>query len=305
MEGSLKKRKPKSNSAGKRVCSICKTTKFRSTDDGLVCRYGHKVMGVQVEASEEFGYFGGRERKRVRTEVDSFVRIPRAKRKSDQMRVIQFSLQVISRCLVEDLQFPEELEPVVRELWLLFLGHSNQELYEGYIFEANEKSSNELAVRKQETLTQLEMEERDLTPSSDSEAEVDSENDVVTVSEVEKKDKTKYKWPSLAYGDVLVFIYLACTYLKYPILLNDLIRWSRDGSIPYLDIQARLPTSVLSLDRHFSFSMSSTPVCSSLSGRAYKYYVAFTNNCSVNFPSPNIPLYLDRFCSQFYLPGTR
>src|SRR6478735_3567293 len=122
----------------KQVCPVCKTTKFRrSTDSGLVCKYGHKLLGIQKEEGEEFT-FSGRTRKKVKTVKDNFT-LTASQQKSFEMQMIQYISQVMGRTFTQDLGFSVEVEATLRELWLLYITNSRFELSEAYMFEANEK----------------------------------------------------------------------------------------------------------------------------------------------------------------------
>lgn len=286
------KRKPK------RTCPICKTSKFRATEDGLVCRYGHKVLDVQLEMQEEPGRLGGFKRRNAKKERIE-LKVPQAKKQSDLMTIIQFALQAFSKCMVEDLGFPSELEAVVRELWLLYLSGSKRELYESYLFEANEKQLREMKVKKEEIKIKLEKDEEAL------EALLASEDDQEEETPLKGRIsfQSHYEWPSVEFGASIVFLYLACTYLRLPILLDDLIRWCKTDRIPYFSIQKRIPLKVFSFGQDKSYSLSFIPTKGVLDETARILYNAFKHRTKLIFPPFNISLCIERFCNQFYLPG--
>jgi hypothetical protein len=39
----------------------------------------------------------------------------------------------------------------------------------------------------------------------------------------------------------LVFIFFACSWLRLPVLLGDILDWAKDGSIPYLSAPSHIP----------------------------------------------------------------
>lgn len=308
-----------SNKKVKRVCPTCKTTKFRQTSDsGLVCKYGHKMLGIQAEQAEDDGFAGGRgTRRRVIPKItDTMQGSNPIQQKSDFLLVIQYTLQVISRCMVQELNFPPELETTIRELWLLYLSDSKKEIAEAYMFEAHEKEAVDKikgsdSQMKREIYEKLEQEEMGLdefSSSDESSSEEEEDEDGFrqrksSSNKIQQVGTSRIKWPPLRYSNVLVFIYLACIYLNYPILPNDLVRWSRIGQIPFLNMQERIPEQLLgSLSMFLSNSMTHTPSTDQVAREAYQLARCFSTNCKLEFPEYNIPLYLDRFCAQFFLP---
>lgn len=311
-------------SKAKRVCPTCKTTKFRkSADSGLVCKYGHKVLGIQLETTEDDGFAGGRGlRRKTVSKVKESKQLSPAQQKSEFMLITQYALQVFSRCMVQDLNFPPELEPTVRELWLLYLSDAKKEISEAYMFEAFEKEAEDkIKSKKDEFDLKLEQEELALDDttddsSSDDDDYVEEEDEgrankvpIKKSNKAQRDPKTqrykseRNKWAPLNYIHTLCFIYLACVYLQYPILPNDLIRWCKTSQIPYLSIQQRIPEEKLSmLSLHLTNTMTYVPSVEKIVVHSYKLARCYLVNCKLQFPNFNIPLYLDRFCSQFFLP---
>ncbi|CEP09491.1 hypothetical protein [Parasitella parasitica] len=282
----------------KRVCPTCKTRKFKkSSDGGLVCKYGHKLLGVQIEQQEDdFGDARGRQRKRIRTLENDIETASPHKQRSDFLLLFQYTLQVLTRCMVQKLNFPPEIEPVVRELWILYLADSKQEIADAYVFEANEKEA-----QKQK----LEKEDMDLENVEDYSSSDDSDEDGEGQEAGEarqRKGTFRARWPTLSYQQSLVFIYLGCIYLNYPVLPNDLIRWSTTGQIPYLNMQRKIPVDILgSFALRVTNPMGTAPSIAHLQRNIPDFIDGFTKNCNVVFPDLNIPLYLDRLCCQFFL----
>lgn len=312
-------------SKAKRICPTCKTTKFRkSTDSGLVCKYGHKVLGIQLETTEDDGFAGGRGlRRKTVSKVKESKQLSPAQQKSEFMLITQYALQVFSRCMVQDLNFPPELEPTVRELWLLYLSDAKKEISEAYMFEAFEKEAQDKTkLKKDEFDLKLEQEELALDDTSDNSSSSDNDDEeeeedqrrsdkvVIKKSNKARRDpKTqrytseRNKWIPLEYTHTLCFIYLACVYLQYPILPNDLIRWCKTSQIPYLSIQQSIPEEKLGLlSLHLTNTMTYVPTVDIIVVHSYKLARCFLVNCNLQFPDFNIPLYLDRFCAQFFLP---
>lgn len=294
----------------KRECPTCRTTKFKkSSDGGLVCKYGHKLLGIQVEQQEgDFEGFGGRERKRVKTLRDNMQRSNPVKERSDFLLICQYTLQVLTRCMVQELDFPPEIEPVARELWLLYLADSKQEIMEAYIFEANAKEAQDGQYRpKLDMLERMQKEENELDNPEDSSSSSEDDEESHGHDQARPTERrpgvNRVKWPKLAYQHTLVFVYIACVYLNYPVVFNDLVRWSVTGQIPYLKMQEKIPMETLaSLHLNITNPMIRAPSALFLNKYSYRYLKGFEVNCNIVFPELNIPLYLDRFCCQFFLP---
>ncbi|KAI8091357.1 uncharacterized protein B0P05DRAFT_527120 [Gilbertella persicaria] len=273
----------------KRVCPICHTTKFKSSSDsGLVCKYGHKLLGIQKEQQEDDTIMGGlgRRRKKIKTEVQES-RVSPAKQASDFMRIIQFGLQVMSRSMVQDLGFPAELEAVVQ-------------IVEAYLFEANikEKKDGESTI-KQDTM-KLELEELEALAAKSGSSDDDHDDDD---DDSPAQGSSRLKWPPLDFSHTLVFLYLGCIYLNLSVLPYDFIRWAKEGQIPYLKMQERIPSQTMaSLSLFLSNSMTMVPGLATLVRRSYEFTRCFLFNCNQSFPPLNVPLYIDRFCHQFFLP---
>ncbi|KAI9486835.1 MAG: hypothetical protein EXX96DRAFT_517147 [Benjaminiella poitrasii] len=303
----------------KRVCPICKTKKFRKTSDsGLVCKYGHQVLGVQDEQQDDNPQVLSSKRTKIKTVNESINNNTRSpvQQQSNFLRIVQYSLQVISRCMVQDLHFPPQLEYIVRELWILYLSSSRKEIEEAYMFEANGKEANEDSdIRKFKNSQTLDQEEKELDEIADDDEEEENSdqdnNQDDDDDDIKYKLKNRYmskkslrivKWPKLKYSMIISILYLACLQLNYPILPNDLLRWIKTGQIPYLDIQKFIPKDILStLSLTISNMMTKTPSYTTIIAQTYKIRRCYIKYCKLTFPPLNAPLYLSRFCSQFFL----
>ncbi|KAG1056139.1 hypothetical protein G6F43_001957 [Rhizopus delemar] len=287
----------------KQVCPVCKTTKFRrSTDSGLVCKYGHKLLGIQKEEGEEFT-FSGRARKKVKTVREKFT-LTASQQKSYEMQMIQYILQVMGRTFTQDLGFSVEVEATLRELWLLYITNSRFELSEAYMFEANEKRQDK-EPKKAEDVSGLEaagllndLETMGLFCDSDDEQMEDDDHNMNG-----EADYGGRKWPSMGAQDALAFIYLTFVYLRYPIMTNDIIMWCKTARLPYLQMQRRIPDHILGgLPLHVTDRMGRLPSAKGLKRRSYMLAKCFYANCNLEMPEYNIPLYFDRFCAHYFLP---
>lgn len=293
----------------KRVCPTCHTTKFRkSSDSGLVCKYGHKVLGVQAEqAEDDFTGNRGKKRKLVKKLRDEPIEATPAQQASQFLLITQYALQVISRSMVQDLNFPPELEPTVRELWLLYVSDSKKEVSDAYMFEAFEKEANDKIKGRRSSHDEktLEREEEllEMARNRDENITDSDDEDQKEGQQIPKRRNVRVKWPALRYHHTLSFIYLACIYLKYPILPNDLVRWCRTSDIPYLSMQERIPPSILiPMSMVLSNTMLHVPSPGEIRKASHTFRQCFLHNCKFTFPELNVPLYIDRFCAQFFLP---
>ncbi|KAI7905237.1 uncharacterized protein BX663DRAFT_469103 [Cokeromyces recurvatus] len=303
----------------KRICPICKTKKFKKTSEaGLVCKYGHQVLGFQEEHGEETAQVVSRRRKKVRTIMENDINSKRspAQQRSDFIRIFQFALQVLTRSIIQDLGFPSQLENIVRELWILYLSGSKRTIEEAYIFEANEKEGmmRDASTRRTKLDEKIKEEEKELeqvddedSSNEESDEDVKKENEHHSFQNLRarrlfEKEAVPVKWPTLKYSMTLSIIYLACLQLNYPVLLNDLLRWAKTGQIPYLEIQNYIPGDLLSLlSLQISNSMTRIPAHMNVIVQTQKIMKCYHHYCKIEFVPLNAPLYLSRFCSQFFL----
>ncbi|KAI8887623.1 hypothetical protein K501DRAFT_330447 [Backusella circina FSU 941] len=302
-------------SKGKRRCPVCHTTKIKRSDDyGLVCKYGHKILGIQKEEEDEVTIGPRIARKRKRKIIDKEI-ITASVRKSTFIRILQYALKVICRKMVQDLGFPPELEHTVRELWLVSVSALNIELDNSYIFEMKEKERNESKgtqnTSNEENPEQLlSDQEEDDDETDDGEENTLKDTMKLNYDDDDDDDNKKTRRPpksihtfQLHYEDTLALIYLACIYLRLPVLLGDLVRWCKDETLPYTSLQSRLPEELFKfIPLQVANSMAFIPDVGHLQQRAMDLAKYVLLSQGLLMPEYNIPLYLDRFCSQFYLP---
>ncbi|KAI9256712.1 hypothetical protein BY458DRAFT_492539 [Sporodiniella umbellata] len=276
----------------KKVCLVCQTTSFRrSADSGLVCKYGHKVLGIQQEQGDE-DTVGYGVRKKVKKLQENTALTP-AQHKSYEIQIMQFALQVMARTLLEDFGFPPEFETTLREFWILYLSESKYEMAEAYRFEAEEKKPRFNSCQEED------MEGLDLF--SDPEA---SEEEDLTEESKEKSHFPGAHWPVLNYSHTLAFIYITCIYLRYPVLPNDILTWCKTTKLPYLTISSRIPKDILGSMKLYRLErMNRLPTLYRLKWSSYRIAHVFHIKCGLEIPNYNVPLYLDRFCSYYFLPG--
>ncbi|KAI9012509.1 hypothetical protein CLU79DRAFT_798306 [Phycomyces nitens] len=307
-----------------RVCSVCGTKRFsRTAEGGLVCRYGHQFLGWQEECDDEFGNRGFK-RKTVATSVKAHhgkSRVYGVEQLSVHYRIFQFGLQKMALAIVHDLGFPSEFEYIVRELWLLYANDSK-------LYLTDEVDLIKESALKGQLLSAIEDDINNISDEEDSEDEHNREEyDGIGEHEEEddysgtKRSKGKYKaitreymnksrntdpmvWPKLRFRYMLSFCYLACIWLRLPVLMNDLRRWCTTMKVPYLFLLRKIPSDILPLvDKNVLESgMLVVPSISSLSKDIYMFGLLFNRRCKLTFPLVNTPMLIYRISNQFCLP---
>ncbi|KAI8988103.1 hypothetical protein BDF20DRAFT_832981 [Mycotypha africana] len=315
-----------------RVCPVCQTTKFKKSKSTLVCKYGHQILDYVVEEGED-GMGSGRERKRARNikSISDSGYTPLEQR-SNWIKMCHYALKVMTRCMVQELGFSRELEITVRKLWMLYLSHAKIELADAYAFDVDSSNTAEDEERlrrlKESDLFGNEdaddahnaealLEESDTESDSDIDKEEEKTNEPnkgqesnIKVGPLESMDQKKQRqrwkagrsWPSLTYVDTLAFLYLACIYLHYPIIVGDFVRWCKTEQLPFLQMQEHIPEDILSHAGERAHRMTVLPNSDYLLKRTRRYAFCFIRLCKVIFPPVNIHLLLNRFCDQFHLP---
>lgn len=111
-------------------------------------------------------------------------------------------------------------------------------------------------------------------------------------------------WPNVRLPDIIVFCYLACLWMRIPVLSNDIHRWCFSYQLPYMKIIDGLPDDfVKRLDSPMMRMFTLVPRHSRIVFRIRSYKRAFAHHCKLRFPKANTPILIHRFLSQFYLPG--
>jgi hypothetical protein len=170
------------------------------------------------------------------------------------------------------------------------------ELDNSYIIEMKEREINQV---KLEMASTQDNPEQLLSDQDD-----DNEQDDDFTQKEDQKDIKLGKSVHLRYMDVLTIIFIACIHLRLPVLPSDIIRWCKSNVLHYTSIQNRVPEDWMKLvPLSITNTMVVIPGVNALSARAIRLAKRLYLPQNTIIPDYNIPLYLNRFCSQFYLPG--
>ncbi|KAL0098185.1 hypothetical protein J3Q64DRAFT_1091975 [Phycomyces blakesleeanus] len=323
--------------ARNRVCSVCGTKRFQLTEDGgMTCRYGHQVLGWQEECDEEFGQVGY-QRKKAATGVKAHhgkSRVYGTELRSVHYRIFQHSLQKLALTFVHDLGFPIEFEYVVRELWLLYANDSKLYLTDEINLVNVDESKRKLMAAIQDDINCISDKEDsdeneddydkaddDDNDSDGSNIDINSKKDRHSYEQKEKELKRKRTflakeqlkgvkrtkdivWPELRFRHMLCFCYLACVWLRWPVLMSDITRWCETMRLPYMFIFRELPDEIISLVdvNKLKMSMLVVPTVTCLSKDVFRFGSLFNLRCKLTFPLVNTPLLIYRLSNQFCLP---
>ncbi|KAF7723578.1 Pol I core factor CF [Apophysomyces ossiformis] len=173
-------------------------------------------------------------------------------------------------------------EHVVREIWLSYISKTNTILTDAF---AEEEYTSRPNRRRS---IEDDLEEEDL------------------YEETNTKDlgpQLKGTWPGLHFSHTIVFCYLACLWLRWPVMLNDIRRWCVTGQLPYARILKSLPKEFMQrIDMSTGETIYQIPPVLKIFRATEKYKYMFEACCNVTFPESNTPFLIYRCCKQFYLP---
>ncbi|CAO3644287.1 unnamed protein product [Cunninghamella blakesleeana] len=302
-------------------CPICGTVKYKSTSEThYVCKNGHQMAGYVRQEGDLDTFFGVRRvvRKSALTEVKQYIR--GAELDDALNRLFQYGLQVLSRSFIVDLGFPDEFEYILRELWLLYITNKDVQLVNAHNTTVKQPKSNDQANMDDDVNDILYESDTDSDDSDDSDGnengnEYDNNGDDkindnsnsnnnkidrdIDVDEL----KVLSPWPRLRFKHLLVFCYLACLYLGWPVTVSDIHRWCATFRLPYLSILESMPADMVKLLKITRLlPMLSLPSVGMLRSQTKKFGNAFKRQCGLVFPKVNTSLIIYRYCTQMILP---
>ncbi|KAJ2962611.1 hypothetical protein NQZ79_g2268 [Umbelopsis isabellina] len=285
-------------------CPVCKTKKYRKNATGnYVCKYGHQLANYHEEEAEE-GNVGANMRQINRKKGGP--KIAKEKRRLYGPRAMFLYHQMFQQCLRKMVQVlikkfaaPPDLEIVVRQIWLLYVSHS--EIHFDYRRAA--KNSQDATQPIEPEDDELEEDhERNLSTAAE-EAIAEESADLLDEGQTVTMLKTMNRWPDLSYRHLLVFIYMGCVWLRWPILLSDLQRWSVVGKLPYVALTRDLPTDFLEIISGYKLrSVKMIPSMPNLYYYTRWYFYAFRLLCNLKFPSSNYAPLVYRATRELMLP---
>ncbi|KAI9301340.1 hypothetical protein BJ944DRAFT_252396 [Cunninghamella echinulata] len=299
-------------------CPICHTTKYKPTSEShFVCKNGHQMAGYVREEADMEAFLGVRGLKRKTKNLEEEKKYIRGSELEDVLkRIFQYGLQVMARTFVIEFGFPADFEYVLRELWLLYTTSSNVLLLNAYDLTVTQP--------KKEIYLNIDNDVNNLLYETDSDTEDDSDSDssdndehvgqladtkdpaIIMNGEMDRDEDdldTAISWPRLRFKHLLVFCYLACMQLGWPVMLSDIHRWCATLRLPYLSILEQIPDGAIDLlDLRYLVPTLSLPKLHTLRSDTRHFGRAFEEQCGLVFPKVNAPLIIYRYCTQMFLP---
>ncbi|KAI8393536.1 uncharacterized protein BYT42DRAFT_601188 [Radiomyces spectabilis] len=277
-------------------CPQCGTKRFRKSAEGhYICKYGHQLLGWQEETADETVPPTSRlKRKKHKKVIEKNNRkLYGAELRTLTYRIFQYGLRMMARTFVRDIGLPAEFEYVTRELWILYVQDANIVLADQHLFEDEIKPRR----RKHSIDDDLDL---DLQLASDDEP---SSSAPMVMTSATSTDTKSTKSHSLSFQNIITLCYLACRWLRCPVLVSDIRRWCITGKLPYLRLNNSIPESIrLQLDNRDLQNLRVVPNVSGLHRQALQFMQRYEKNCQLVFPEINHPLILARFWHHFVLP---
>jgi len=223
--------------------------------------------------------------------------------------MFQQCLRHLTLVMIDKFAAPADLETVVREIWLLYISHS-QLHYQSRREVDRTKTGIKSSSVPDEDLDMLEDENEENRIVAELENSDNVVNEEVIVSFERAMNSNNYgsrffsKWPVLVYRDLLVFIYLGCVWLRWPILLSDLQRWTVVGKIPFVKLTKDLPTDIFDViayqKLHFIKTVPNMPTLYYFTRRWMGCFRVLAN---LTFPDSNYVPIVHRGLREMMLPG--
>ncbi|KAG2175518.1 hypothetical protein INT43_001165 [Umbelopsis isabellina] len=285
-------------------CPVCKTKKYRKNATGnYVCKYGHQLANYHEEAAEE-GNVGGN--MRAISKNKGGPKMVKEKRRLYGPRATFLYYQMFQQCLRKMVQVlikkfaaPPDLENAVRQIWLLYVAHS--EIHFDYRRAA--KSSQDASQSNEPEEDELEEDYEHNMSTAAAEAIAEENADLLDEGQTVTMFKTMSRWPNITYRHLLVFIYMGCVWLRWPILLSDLHRWSVVGKLPYVALTKDLPADFLEVISGYKLrDVKMIPSMPNLYYYTRWYFYAFRLRCNLKFPSSNYAPLVYRATRELMLP---
>ncbi|KAG9296094.1 hypothetical protein G9A89_011946 [Geosiphon pyriformis] len=316
-------------------CAFCSSTKWASDGaGGYVCEFGHRN-----ESAEEFAELQDESRKKrskKKSDVEPENRPP-TKKELKKSKVyhggkglyiyvvaLQYILRRQVKVMVDDIKCPQELEQVVRHLWILYINKANHLPFPEIWLDDSGKIRPETEVigetdnvdgeDEEENLERLLLIPEDETFEFEHQDE-HTENDEfgeTTAAGVDSSTKINPKTKLSRNSNMilqglrlnLVLLYLGCVYLRQPILFIDIYRWANKNRIPYFTSRSLLPDDIkLRIGQYLEYF---SPM---FLGSLWNFRIItkriltmYQEKYKITFPELNGPLILYRFVRDLFLP---
>jgi hypothetical protein len=294
------------------ACPLCHSTKYLYEDSKLICENGHESKNYYEEKEDVvFGIPKRKIKKRKRR------KIARNRKRYRKMFIRAKNLPILSCQIVlehqikqiqEILNVKEEFETIVKEFWLDYVTLLDKVL----------KDTN----LKDEGVEQEQPETPDDSESSDQ----DDTELPLGLSLIGFKSERREKSPSETYrtlnekpyatkvlhlkaGSLLAILYLACVYLRIPVIIQDFMDWILKDKLMYFNIGGIFPewlakrTGISRLRSTTSrFFNSTIPDPYTIEIFCSNLALAFKVEFGTIFPPMNSIGILFRMVSKLYLP---
>ncbi|PHH62262.1 hypothetical protein CDD81_7322 [Ophiocordyceps australis] len=211
-------------------CYECGSQRWYLQDGERFCSRGHQIEGfTQYGATQED--LSSRVGRVARRKVDKLSREPDRLNPSQGKALYLEALQLLLRrelwWLVQEQNFPSQIETVVRHLWDLRIRGSDCDNHRGQM---ETESGGEPQYFSSQDLPQVEDQRVSKTGSR-----IQSWN-----------SERGEHWPLPSPLDTLALCYLGSVLLRTPFLIGELLCWTNDGSLPYQTAFQDLPQEMQS-----------------------------------------------------------
>ncbi|EHK20258.1 uncharacterized protein TRIVIDRAFT_48665 [Trichoderma virens Gv29-8] len=277
-------------------CPECGSQRWYLQDGLRFCARGHQIEGfIQFDLGdiEDSGKMGAVSR-REKAPRDRGKRAPTLTGQAGRDLYLE-ALQLVIRSqvawLVNEKGYREELETVVRDLWDLRTRGSNSG-----IGDDAQGDDEDLAIFSSQ-------------PSQPSQPSQDSSSSKWHPQSRKQSwdPELGLQWPLPRVPDTLAICYLGCILLRIPIHLGEIIRWARNGSIPYKKCYQHLPQEMRDRMPAAYIQVLKLPFRSSIEGDELHRVVmdlvlSYDFNYSLVFPEINHVPELIQFAKELALP---
>ncbi|PHH73850.1 hypothetical protein CDD82_5239 [Ophiocordyceps australis] len=211
-------------------CYECGSQRWYLQDGERFCSRGHQIEGfTQFAATQEelSGRLGRVARKKTNKPSGEPGRLTQSEGRALYLEALQLLLRRELWWLVQEQNFPAQIETVVRHLWDLRIRGSDWDNHRDQI---KTEAGDEPQYFSSQNLSQVE-----------------NQRASKTWSRTQSWDPERGEhWPLPNPLDTLGLCYLGSVLLRTPLLIGEILRWSNDGSLPYQTAFQDLPQEMQS-----------------------------------------------------------